>query len=52
MIVIQVVDWLATVIYLAQGDVTLRQVTTAAVLPVVFVLVLCVLRPRRRRTAR
>lgn len=51
MIMIQGVDWLATVIHVAQGDVTLRQVTTAAVLPVVFILALFVLRPRRRRTA-
>lgn len=48
MIAIQVIDWLATIGYLARGDVTLGQVTTAAVLPVLFVGVLVVRRPRQR----
>lgn len=40
MVGIQTIDWLATLAYLTVGAVTLAQVTTAAFLPVVFVLVL------------
>jgi hypothetical protein len=40
MIAIQAVDWLATVGYLAAGDLTLRQVTAAAVAPVLFIAAL------------
>ena len=42
---------MATILRVADGDVTLRQVSTAAVLPVVFVALLAVLRPRRRSEA-
>jgi hypothetical protein len=45
MIAIQAVDWLATVGYVAAGDLTLRQVTAAAVAPVLFIAAL--LRTRR-----
>ncbi len=37
MIVIQAIDWIATTAYLLTGAVSLRQVTTAAFLPVVFI---------------
>ncbi len=46
MVVVQALDWVATVGYLVHGDVTLSQVTTAAFLPVLFVVGLLVLRPR------
>ncbi len=40
MIGIQTIDWTATMIYLLRGDLTLSQVSTAAVMPIVFVAVL------------
>lgn len=47
MIAIQCIDWIATVAALAAGDVTLRQVTTAAVAPLAFVAALAWFHPRR-----
>lgn len=47
MIAVQVVDWVATVGYLAAGDVRLEQVTTAAFMPVVFVAMMLWFHPRR-----
>ncbi|GEL94088.1 hypothetical protein [Cellulomonas composti] len=47
MIGIQVVDWIATVVFLGRGDVTLQQVTTAAFMPVLFVAALLWWHPRR-----
>ncbi len=46
MTVIQAIDWVATVGYLLAGDVGLRNVTTAAVAPLVFVALLLWFRPR------
>ena len=46
MIVIQTIDWVATLAYLHTGDVTLRQVTTASFVPVFFVSALIWFRPR------
>jgi hypothetical protein len=46
MIGIQAIDWLATLVYLAKDDVTLGQVTTAAFVPVLFVIALMRWRPR------
>ncbi len=40
MIGVQAIDWLATITYLVIGAVTLAQVTTAAFLPVVFMVIL------------
>lgn len=40
MIGVQAIDWVATVVYLFAGAVTIAQVTTAAFLPVVFVTIL------------
>lgn len=40
MIGIQAIDWLTTLAYLATGAVTVAQVTTAAFLPVVFIVIL------------
>ena len=49
MIAVQLVDWVATVGHLVAGEVTLRQVTTAAFLPLVFVAILVAWGPRRDR---
>ena len=40
MIGIQAIDWAVTLLYLWRGDVLLSQVTTAAFLPVVFIVIL------------
>ena len=40
MVGVQAIDWTATIAYLAVGSVTLAQVTTAAFLPVAFVVIL------------
>ena len=40
MIGIQAVDWIGTIAYLVTGAVTITQVTTAAFLPVVFIVIL------------
>jgi hypothetical protein len=47
MIVIQAIDWLATIGYLSAGQLTLRQVSTAAFMPVLFIAALLWFRPRR-----
>lgn len=51
MIGIQMIDWVATIVYLSSGDLSLRQVSTAAFMPVLFVAALAWFHPRRR-TAR
>lgn len=40
MIGIQAIDWVGTIAYLVTGAVTLAQVTTAAFLPVLFIVIL------------
>jgi len=50
MIVIQAIDWLATLTYLHSGDVTMRQVTTASFMPVLFIAALLWFHPRRATT--
>lgn len=47
MIVVQAIDWIATLVFLANGDVTLAQVSTAAVMPPLFVTALLWWHPRR-----
>lgn len=47
MIVIQAIDWLATLAYLTAGDVSLRQVSTASFMPALFIAALLRYRPRR-----
>jgi hypothetical protein len=47
MIAVQTIDWIATVSFLARGDLTLQQVTTAAFMPVLFVAGLLLWHPRR-----
>lgn len=49
MILVQAVDWVATLAYLGSGDLRLGQVTTAAFAPPVFIAALLVFRPRGRR---
>ncbi|MEZ5115605.1 MAG: hypothetical protein R2737_04975 [Candidatus Nanopelagicales bacterium] len=47
MIGIQALDWLATLAFLASGELALRNVTTAAVLPPLFIAALIWWHPRR-----
>ena len=47
MIGIQAVDWVATLVYLAGGALTLAQVTTAAFMPALFIAALLWWHPRR-----
>ncbi|MEO7631654.1 MAG: hypothetical protein ABIS44_09960 [Mycobacteriales bacterium] len=51
MIAIQAIDWLATLGYLISGDLTLAQVTTAAVAPPLFIAALLAFHPRRAGVA-
>jgi hypothetical protein len=48
MIIVQVVDWIATLVFLLRDVVTLGQVTTAAFFPVIFVAVLLLGYPRQQ----
>jgi hypothetical protein len=45
MVGVQAIDWLGTAAYLVTGTVTLAQVTTAAFLPIVFIVLLVRNRP-------
>lgn len=47
MIVVQAIDWLATAYFLLNGSVTLMQVSTAAFLPIIFIVVLVRWYPNR-----
>ncbi|MDJ0344903.1 hypothetical protein QMK19_30370 [Streptomyces sp. H10-C2] len=47
MIVVQAIDWTATLAYLAASELTLRQVSTAAFAPVLFIGALLWFHPRR-----
>ncbi len=46
MILVQAVDWLGTAYFLMNGSVTLMQVSTAAFLPIIFIVVLVRWYPR------
>jgi len=48
MIAVQVIDWLGTLFYLANGGITLSQVASAAILPLVFIILLVVFYPREK----
>jgi hypothetical protein len=48
MIGIQAIDWIGTLYHLLSGSVTISQVTTAAFLPVLFIVVLVMYFPRGR----
>lgn len=47
MIGIQAIDWLATLVHLVDGSMRLQQVGTASFMPVLFVVALLWLHPRR-----
>lgn len=49
MILVQAIDWVVTVKYLAAGAVSLSQVSTAPYLPVLFIALLLVAMPRAKR---
>lgn len=51
MVFIQAIDWLVTLYYLSTGAVTLAQVTTAAFLPAVFILLVVSVYPRANAPA-
>ena len=46
MIGVQIIDWLGTLYYLANGGITLSQVSSAAILPLIFIVVLVIFYPR------
>ncbi len=46
MIVVQAIDWLATIYFVLQGAVTLPQVSGASFLPIIFIFVLLTAYPR------
>jgi hypothetical protein len=52
MIAVQAVDWIATIGYLLAADLSLRQVSTAAFMPLIFIAALLRWHPRRSRYAR
>ena len=47
MVGVQAIDWIATVVFLSLNAVTLAQVSTAAFLPVVFIVLILITFPRR-----
>ena len=51
MIVVQAVDWIGTLVFLLNGSLTLMQVSTATVLPVIFIATLVTQFPRERGSA-
>ena len=48
MIVVQIVDWLGTLYYLANGGITLVQVASASYLPLIFIILLVTFYPREK----
>ncbi len=50
MIAVQAVDWLGTMYYLLRGELSLPQVSTAAFLPVIFIIVVLSRLPRLKTT--
>ena len=48
MIVVQIVDWLGTLYYLANGGITLAQVASASYLPLIFIILLVIFYPREK----
>ncbi len=48
MIAVQVIDWLGTLYYLANGGITLSQVASASYLPLIFIVMLVVFYPREK----
>ena len=52
MIGVQILDWLATISNLLSGTITLTQASTAAFLPIVFIVALLVFYPREQSSIR
>lgn len=50
MIGVQVIDWIATLVAILQGSLTVAQASTAAFMPVLFVIALLLTFPRRADT--
>ena len=50
MIAVQAIDWIATIYFVLQGVVTLPQVSGAAFLPIIFIIVLVTRYPRQNTT--
>jgi len=48
MIAVQIVDWLGTLYYLANGGITLAQVASASYLPLIFIILLVIFYPREK----
>ncbi|MUT68301.1 hypothetical protein [Paenibacillus sp. NEAU-GSW1] len=48
MIGVQLIDWIGTIYYVASGAVTLSQVTTAAYLPILFIVMLLAAYPKEQ----
>jgi hypothetical protein len=46
MIGVQVIDWLGTLYYLANGGISFSQVSSASILPLIFIILLVVFYPR------
>lgn len=51
MIGVQVIDWLGTLFYLANGGISLSQVSSAAILPLMFIILLIVFYPREKNNS-
>jgi hypothetical protein len=51
MVGVQAIDWIATLLFIGAGAITVAQASTAAFLPVVFIVVLLATMPRGRRQA-
>ena len=49
MVAVQAIDWIATLAYLVAGSLSLRQVSTAAILPPLFIAALLWWNPGRER---
>lgn len=50
MVGVQAIDWMATVAFIASGALTIAQASTAAFMPIVFIVALLLTMPRRERT--
>ena len=48
MIAVQIVDWLGTLYYLANGGISLAQVASASYLPLIFIILLVIFYPREK----
>lgn len=49
MVGVQAIDWIATLVYIGAGAITVAQASTAAFMPVVFIVLLLVTLPRASR---